>query len=246
MLRKAVLIKIGLDEDQELHRSDDSSSISRDIREQFMCWTEYAMKRGPHTQDGPGSEYESENRSWKTRRTMKIVVRDSSTEELMDLCKAAKDGEELGKRRDLRDEIIFTIDPKTARLDVTLCNSIGFPINGTSSQQLSSTVSPFRSNSQLMRSINQAEHCNDKKLIAKKVSESSAELFFVVLIHRVGPTEAKGVVVNVLDAAFDVLLFKYGRSKEVLDMLSLIRLPETPHLFMTSVNRIQYGSKLYL
>lgn len=35
------------------------------------------------------------------------------------------------------------------------CNTIGFPIDGTSSQQLSSALAPFRNDSQLLRSINQ-------------------------------------------------------------------------------------------
>ncbi|CAJ0590594.1 unnamed protein product [Cylicocyclus nassatus] len=182
----------------------------------------------------------------------------------MDLCKAAKDGEELGKRRDLRDEIIFTIDPKTARLDDALsvvpCDDVNgvdclagrffpdiyesmelaryctgsvksqtyhhFALNVPFYTQFTSPIRLYpdrivhRSLDAALgycepseRSVEDqkiAEHCNDKKLIAKKVSEFSAELFFGVLIHRVGPTEAKGVVVNVLDAAFDVLLFKYG------------------------------------
>ncbi|VDK72953.1 unnamed protein product, partial [Cylicostephanus goldi] len=80
-----------------------------------------------------------------------------------------------------------------------------------------------------------AEHCNDKKLIAKKVSESSAELFFGVLIHRVGPMEAKGVVVNVLDAAFDVLLFKYGVIKRV--YINTLEMRQAPS-FLENPNRL--------
>ncbi|KAK5965879.1 hypothetical protein GCK32_005371 [Trichostrongylus colubriformis] len=175
--------------------------------------------------------------------------------------------------------------------ELKLCKNIGFPIDGTSSGELSRALAPFRSNSRLLRSINQvlsmvlmkamelaryfctgsvasesqyhhyalnvpfythftspirrypdiivhrllaaslgycepsqrtveelekiAQHCNDKKLIAKKVGESSAETFFAVLVHRIGPMEAKGVVVNVLDMAFDVLLIKYGVVKRV-------------------------------
>ncbi|KAK5971230.1 RNB domain-containing protein [Trichostrongylus colubriformis] len=180
---------------------------------------------------------------------------------------------------------------KVLRDALKLCKNIGFPIDGTSSGELSRALAPFRSNSRLLRSINQvlsmvlmkamelaryfctgsvasesqyhhyalnvpfythftspirrypdiivhrllaaslgycepsqrtveelekiAQHCNDKKLIAKKVGESSAETFFAVLVHRIGPMEAKGVVVNVLDMAFDVLLIKYGVVKRV-------------------------------
>ncbi|VDM66090.1 unnamed protein product, partial [Strongylus vulgaris] len=200
---------------------------------------------------------------------------------------------------------------KVLREAVTLCKSIGFPIDGTSSQQLSSALAPFRCNSQLMRSINQvlslilmkamelaryfctgsvesqssyhhfalnvpfythftspirrypdiivhrllaaalgyckpsersveqiqkiAEHCNDKKLIAKKVSEASAETFFGILIQRVGPMEAKGVVVNVLDAAFDVLLFKYGIIKRV--YINTLEMRQEPS-FLENPNRL--------
>ncbi|EYC11246.1 hypothetical protein Y032_0051g2097 [Ancylostoma ceylanicum] len=200
---------------------------------------------------------------------------------------------------------------KILREAINLCNSIGFPINGTSSQHLSSSLAPFRSNSQLLRSINQvlsmilmkamelaryfctgsvesqscyhhfalnvpfythftspirrypdiivhrllaaslnycepsqrtveeiqkiAEHCNDKKLTAKKVSEASAETFFGILIQRVGPMEAKGVVVNVLDAAFDVLLFKYGVIKRV--YVNALEMSQEP-LFRENPNRL--------
>ncbi|KIH54145.1 RNB-like protein, partial [Ancylostoma duodenale] len=80
-----------------------------------------------------------------------------------------------------------------------------------------------------------AEHCNDKKLTAKKVSEASAETFFGILIQRVGPMEAKGVVVNVLDAAFDVLLFKYGVIKRV--YVNALEMSQEP-LFLESPNRL--------
>ncbi|EPB77769.1 RNB-like protein [Ancylostoma ceylanicum] len=80
-----------------------------------------------------------------------------------------------------------------------------------------------------------AEHCNDKKLTAKKVSEASAETFFGILIQRVGPMEAKGVVVNVLDAAFDVLLFKYGVIKRV--YVNALEMSQEP-LFRENPNRL--------
>ncbi|KAK6752619.1 hypothetical protein RB195_003811 [Necator americanus] len=200
---------------------------------------------------------------------------------------------------------------KILREAINLCNSIGFPINGTSSQQLSRSLATFRGNMQLLRSINQvlsmilmkamelaryfctgsvasqdsyhhfalnvpfythftspirrypdiivhrllaaslnycepsgrsveeiqkiAEHCNDKKLTAKKVSEASAETFFGLLVQRVGPMEAKGVVVNVLDAAFDVLLFKYGVIKRV--YINALEMSQEP-LFQEYPNRL--------
>ncbi|KAK6051453.1 RNB-like protein [Cooperia oncophora] len=151
--------------------------------------------------------------------------------------------------------------PKTKVLRDALkqCNTLGFPIDGTSSSELSRALAHFRTNCQLSRSINQvlslilmkamelaryfctgsvdsqtkyhhyalnvpfythftspirrypdiivhrllaaslnycepsgrtveelekiAQHCNDKKLTAKKVSESSAETFFAVMVQ---------------------------------------------------------------
>ncbi|MFH4974565.1 hypothetical protein AB6A40_001274 [Gnathostoma spinigerum] len=60
-----------------------------------------------------------------------------------------------------------------------------------------------------------AIHCNDKKLAAKTVSEASAETFFGVFVKECGPLEECAVVLQVLDASFDVLIVKYGIVKRV-------------------------------
>ncbi|KJH49197.1 RNB-like protein [Dictyocaulus viviparus] len=60
-----------------------------------------------------------------------------------------------------------------------------------------------------------AQHCNDKKLAAKAVSDSSDDTFFGLVVKQNGPIEARGVVVSVMDASFDVLVLKYGVVKRV-------------------------------
>lgn len=60
-----------------------------------------------------------------------------------------------------------------------------------------------------------AEHCNDKKWTGKYVFESNSEMFFGLYIHQIKRLDAKGVVVSVLDSAFDVLLIEYGIIKRV-------------------------------
>ncbi|CAD5229305.1 unnamed protein product [Bursaphelenchus okinawaensis] len=57
--------------------------------------------------------------------------------------------------------------------------------------------------------------CNEKKVNAKAVSEQSAEMFFALFVKEAGSLEVLGVVTGVLDAAFDVLLPKYGLIKRV-------------------------------
>merc|ERR1712098_218608 len=42
-----------------------------------------------------------------------------------------------------------------------------------------------------------AQHCNDKRLAAKKVGEASAELFLAVFIGDCGPLTQAGVVTGV-------------------------------------------------
>ncbi|VDO63770.1 unnamed protein product [Heligmosomoides polygyrus] len=78
-----------------------------------------------------------------------------------------------------------------------------------------------------------AQHCNDKKLAAKAVSDSSDDTFFGLVVkvlrssmgdsikayfQQNGPIEARGVVISVMDASFDVLVLKYGVVKRRLDM----------------------------
>lgn len=61
----------------------------------------------------------------------------------------------------------------------------------------------------------QAQHCNDKKYAAKACSDASDETFFGLFVKECGPIEEKAVVIGVLDAAFDVLVYKYGIVKRV-------------------------------
>ncbi|VDK53616.1 unnamed protein product [Gongylonema pulchrum] len=60
-----------------------------------------------------------------------------------------------------------------------------------------------------------ANHCNDRKLTAKTVSEASDDMFFGVFIRECGPLTERAVVLQVLDASFDVLVIKYGVVKRV-------------------------------
>lgn len=60
-----------------------------------------------------------------------------------------------------------------------------------------------------------AQHCNDRKLAAKRASELSDEMFFGVFVRECGPLEEDGVVLNVMDQSFDVLVPKLGVVKRV-------------------------------
>lgn len=60
-----------------------------------------------------------------------------------------------------------------------------------------------------------AEHCNEKKLTGKNVFASNSEMFFGLYINQIGSLNTKGVVVAILDSAFDVLLIDYGLIKRV-------------------------------
>ncbi|CAI4221259.1 unnamed protein product [Auanema sp. JU1783] len=60
-----------------------------------------------------------------------------------------------------------------------------------------------------------ARICNEKKQDARDCSEASDEMFFANFVKECGPIEERGVVVNVLDQAFDVLVLKYGVVKRV-------------------------------
>jgi len=61
----------------------------------------------------------------------------------------------------------------------------------------------------------QADHCNKKKKAAKNVEELSGQLFFSVFLRECGTTTHKGMVMHVLDKAFDVLVLDYGVIKRV-------------------------------
>ena len=67
----------------------------------------------------------------------------------------------------------------------------------------------------------QTSHCNEKKLLAKTVSEKSSELFFGSFVHRCGPFSERAVVMNVLDQSFDAMVFKYGIVKRIYLEVSL-------------------------
>ncbi|KAJ1367141.1 hypothetical protein KIN20_027995 [Parelaphostrongylus tenuis] len=60
-----------------------------------------------------------------------------------------------------------------------------------------------------------AQHCNDKKLAARAARDSSNETFFGLVVKQNGPIEARGLVVSVMHASFDVLVLKYGVVKRV-------------------------------
>ncbi|MCP9265072.1 Ribonuclease-like protein [Dirofilaria immitis] len=66
-----------------------------------------------------------------------------------------------------------------------------------------------------------ASHCNDRKLAAKTVSEASDDMFL-----ECGPLTERAVVIQVLDASFDVLVVKYGVVKRV--YTSRLRLAREP------------------
>lgn len=58
-----------------------------------------------------------------------------------------------------------------------------------------------------------AEHCNDRKLAAKRASELSDEMFFGIFVRESGPLEEDGIVLNVMDQSFDVLIPTLGLVK---------------------------------
>jgi len=60
-----------------------------------------------------------------------------------------------------------------------------------------------------------AEHCNDKRLAAKKVSEASSELFLGLFIAECGPLTQPGAVLQVMDHSMDVLILNMGVVKRV-------------------------------
>jgi len=60
-----------------------------------------------------------------------------------------------------------------------------------------------------------AQHCNDKRLAAKRVGEASAELFLAVFVSSCGPLTRPGVVTGVMDHSVDVLITDMGVTKRV-------------------------------
>jgi len=68
------------------------------------------------------------------------------------------------------------------------------------------------------------EHCNDMRLAAKRVGESSAELFLGLFIAECGPLQQPGAVVQVMDHSLDVLIIEMGVIKRVyVDRLGVVR-----------------------
>lgn len=60
-----------------------------------------------------------------------------------------------------------------------------------------------------------AEHCDDRKLAAKRASELSNEMFFGIFVRESGPLEENGMVLNLMDQSLDVLVPELGVVKRV-------------------------------
>lgn len=60
-----------------------------------------------------------------------------------------------------------------------------------------------------------AEHCNDRKLAAKRASELSNDMFFGIFVRESGPLEEDGMVLSVMDQSLDVLVPELGVVKRV-------------------------------
>lgn len=60
-----------------------------------------------------------------------------------------------------------------------------------------------------------AQHCNDRKLAAKRAGELSDEMFFGIFVRESGPLEEDGMVLNVMDQSLDVLVPELGVVKRV-------------------------------
>uniref|UniRef100_A0A8C7Y7Y3 DIS3-like exonuclease 2 n=1 Tax=Oryzias sinensis TaxID=183150 RepID=A0A8C7Y7Y3_9TELE len=79
----------------------------------------------------------------------------------------------------------------------------------------------------------QALHCNNKKMLAKRVWELSSELFFGLLVRESGPLDSAAMVMRVLDQSFDVLVIKYGvkslflKYHQVISIFSLVEVQLT-------------------
>lgn len=67
-----------------------------------------------------------------------------------------------------------------------------------------------------------AQNCNDKKLSARFVSESSSRLFLNIFIKQIGKIDTTAIVVQVYDHSFDVMILNCGLIARVyLDPLPL-------------------------
>ncbi|XP_046571532.1 LOW QUALITY PROTEIN: DIS3-like exonuclease 2 [Haliotis rubra] len=61
----------------------------------------------------------------------------------------------------------------------------------------------------------QADHCNDKKYMSKRVQEMSSDMFFAAFVKEVGPFEEQAMIMGVMDHSFDVFILKFGVSKRI-------------------------------
>ncbi|KAI0221721.1 DIS3-like exonuclease 2 [Lamellibrachia satsuma] len=57
--------------------------------------------------------------------------------------------------------------------------------------------------------------CNTKKQTAKRVQDLSNDLFFAIFVKECGPLEETGMVMEVLDRSFDVVMLRLGVVKRV-------------------------------
>ena len=60
-----------------------------------------------------------------------------------------------------------------------------------------------------------ADHCNDKKLSAKMVSDLSNEMYLGLFVKQVGEMIEEAMVMGVLDKSFDVFILRLGVIKRV-------------------------------
>ena len=60
-----------------------------------------------------------------------------------------------------------------------------------------------------------AQHCNDRKLNAKSISDKSAEMFLSLLVRQAGPLAVDGVVIQTMDHSIDCVLSNMGITKRV-------------------------------
>eukprot|EP00731_Ephydatia_muelleri_P024265 Em0016g536a len=72
---------------------------------------------------------------------------------------------------------------------------------------------PFTDNTEAVQA--QAEICNKKKKSSKIVQELSTQLFFSLFLRECGPLKMKGMVQQILDKSFDVLVLDFGVIKRV-------------------------------
>ena len=61
----------------------------------------------------------------------------------------------------------------------------------------------------------QCEHINNKKTKAKAAGDKSVDLYFTILLRECGPMDVEGVVIDLLDKSFDILVCQFGVNKRV-------------------------------